>query len=130
MKTEAFTEDVVRAVIRRELPLSALEAVGIHLQVHSDIDRGDERRFTIESASHVRIAPMPIDLATGLLASGNDSEEFKDWAAFLLSATEIIDLEPLENWPEGDQLLNGLWDASFEGVLTDDTKQVALALTD
>ena len=52
------------------------------------------------------------------------------WAAFVLGASELIDLGPLDDWPEGDQLSNGLWDASFEGNVKPETSRIAAALAE
>lgn len=118
------------AVIRGKLPPSALHEAGIRLTVDSSGDERGERRISVQAGPGIRVSPRPIDIANGLLAYRNRPEELRDWAAFVLAASEIIDLSPLEEWPEGDELLSGLWDASFEGSLKPETERVASALTE
>lgn len=77
-----------------------------------------------------RGCPKPIDIAMGLLAYRQLLEQLRDWAAFVLGASELVDPGPLDEWPEGDQLLNGLWDASFEGEIKPETFGVATALAE
>ena len=57
------------------------------------------------------VVPMPIDIANGLLVYKGSPEQLRQWAGFVLGASEIIDLEPLESWPEGDEILSALRDA-------------------
>lgn len=124
METRPLTEEFVIAVIRGQLPLSALEEGGIHF-CDADQNSGSERRLSVECASTVTVSPRPVDIASGLLAYKDDPAQLRSWASFVLSASEIVDLEPLEHWPEGDELLAGLWDASFDGSLKESTARIA-----
>lgn len=128
MKTKAMTEELVLAVIRGQLPLTALEEIGIHFQQISDGNSEAERQTRVEVPFAKSVSPRPVDIASGLLAYKDRPVQLREWASFVLGASEIIDLEPLERWPEGDELLSGLWDASFDGSLRDNTARVAALL--
>ena len=125
-----LTEELVLAVIRGQLPLSALESAGIRLEVAPQGEGGNERRVTVNPEAAVTVAPRPVDIAAGLLVYKERPEQLRDWAAFVLGASEIIDLEGLDNWPEGDAILNALWDASFEGKVSQETLRIAVALVE
>ena len=118
---------LILAVVRGDQPLSALEEIGINIEVEVDPSSRD-RRVCVKTESPVVVAPAPVDIATGLLAHCGQPREFKSWATFILSASDVVDLSPLDDWPEGDEFLNGLWDASFDGSIRPETKQVAEAL--
>ena len=128
METKTITEEFLLAVIRGQLPLSDLLAAGIRVREVSTDNADHERRISLDVESPVIVAPRPVDIASGLLAYKESPDQLRDWASFVLGASEIIDLAPLEKWPEGDELLNGLWDASFEGTLTADTARIAALL--
>lgn len=130
METKTLTHELVLAVVRGQLPLTALEEVGIRLAIDSEVTGGTERRITLNLKSPMTVAPEPFDIASGLLAYRERPEQLREWAAFVLGASEIIDLASLETWPEGDELLSGLWDASFEGSLKEETARLAVALTE
>jgi hypothetical protein len=72
----------------------------------------------------------PVDVAHGLLTYKDRPEALREWATFLLSDLEVTDLTRLESSPEGDELLNALWDASFEGQVKSTGIIVASALVD
>lgn len=128
MDARTLTEELVVAVVRGQLPLSELEQVGVHFAESSTGDEAHERRFTVNVVSPFTVAPSPVDIANGLLTYKERPDLLREWASFLLGASEIIDLAPLEKWPEGDELLSGLWDASFEGSLTENTARIAALL--
>ena len=69
------------------------------------------------------------DLARGLVAHLNDPSALRDRASRVVGGTlpgsEDLDLE---NHPDGDLLLNALWDASFEGGISDEAIDVAKQL--
>ncbi len=120
----AVLEEIVRAVIQGKLPISALEDAGVTFEIQQDQPDGD-RRIKLHLKTPLCVEPRPIDIAQGLLVYKDRPEKLREWASFVLSASEIIDLTPLEPWPEGDELLSALWDASFEGRIKDASMRVA-----
>ena len=114
-------------VIRGTRPMSALAEGGIVFEVRED-QPGGERNISLAKDSPLTVAPEPIDIASGLLAYRHDPERLRAWASFALTASEVVDLRPLELWPEGDELLNALWDASFDGRIRESSLRVASAL--
>ena len=129
MEIMTLTEELVLAVVRGQLPLQTLEDAGVRLEVDEE-ESGQERRISLNVKVPFTVAAKPLDIASGLLAYQRKPEQLRAWAAFVLGASEIIDLGPLDSWPEGDQLLNGLWDASFEGEVKPETLRVAAALAE
>ncbi len=128
METKAIAEELLLAVIRGQLPLRALHEAGISVDFEFSGGESGERRISVRAGSAIKVSPKPIDIANGLLAYRNQPEELRDWAAFVLAASDIIDLSSLEEWPEGDELLSGVWDASFEGRFKPETERVASTL--
>ena len=128
METKAIADELVLAVIRGQLPLAALKEVGIHFHQVTGGNSGDERQTRVEVPFAITVSPRPVDIASGLLVYKDRPVQLREWASFVLGASEIIDLEPLERWPEGDELISGLWDASFDGSLKENTARVAALL--
>jgi hypothetical protein len=125
----AIREEIVRAVVQGKLPISALEDAGITFEVQGDQPGGD-RQIRVEVKAPLTVELRPIDIAHGLLAYKDQPEVLREWATFLLSDLDVVDLTPLESWPEGDELLSALWDASFEGRVKSAGITVATALVD
>jgi hypothetical protein len=125
----AIREEIVRAVVQGKLPMSALKEAGITFEVQENQPGGD-RQIRVEAKAPLSIELRPIDIAHGLLTYKDQPEALRDWATFLLSDLEVIDLTTLESWPEGDELLSALWDASFEGRVKSAGIRVATALVD
>ena len=128
-QANAVREEIVRAVVQGKLPISALEEAGITFRVQ-EAQPGSDRQIRVQLKVPLSVELRPIDIAFGLLAHKDQPEALREWATFLLSDLEITDLAPLESWPEGDELLSALWDASFEGHLKDASVRVATALVD
>lgn len=120
--------ELVRAVVRGQLPMSALKDAGVSVNVQEN-EPGKERRINIRLRTPLSVDLQPVDLALGLLEYKDNPQKLQEWATFIMSASEIIDLTFLESWPEGEELLEALWDASFGGRVKDATVRVASALT-
>lgn len=122
-------EEIVRAVVQGKLPVSALGEAGVTFEVQEDQPDGD-RRIKLQLKTPLHVELHPVDIAHGLLTYKNQPDALREWASFILSASEILDLTSLESWPEGDELLNALWDASFEAQIKSASIRVAAALVD
>lgn len=109
---------VILSVIRGEMPLSTLASVGIDLRSESG-----GRQLSSEEIPVV-VVPSVADVASGLLAKGGNPDELRAWALFLLGQLNV-DLSKLESHAQGDLLLNALWDASFEGSVSETAIQTA-----
>ncbi len=123
---EDLSREVIRAVVRGKLPISALHDAGVSMDVQEN-ESGKERRIKVALRAPVSVDLRPVDLALGLLEYNDNPEKLREWATFIMSASEVIDLTFLESWPEGEELLEALWDASF-GRVKDSTVHIALAL--
>ena len=103
--------EIVMAIIRGERALASLDEAGVFFaRVRGP---SGERRITVKASSSLTVDPDPGDLAAGLLANQEDPKSLSDWATLILAA-DFIDLAAVDSSPGGDDLLNALWDASFE----------------
>jgi hypothetical protein len=99
------------AVIRGERDLTSLAEAGICFTMLWG--SSGERRIVAKASRPFTVAPDPGDLVAGLLANQQDPRRLSDWASFILAA-DVVDLAAVDSAPEGDELLNALWDASFD----------------
>jgi hypothetical protein len=104
-------EEIVRAVIRGEKPLSALKAVG--LNVRSEV------------AWSVR--PDLSDIGAGVCFYST-RRGAKRWAELLLHAA-YIDLQPAPDSPDWDALMGAIWDLSSGLPVSDHAAAVALRVS-
>ena len=102
----------IKQIVRGEVKWDLLQRLGLQISFVEGV-------WTTDMAE---IDSIPInieDLAAGFLnMEGNNYA--REWAYSLL-AIDVIDFEPLENHPQGDALLAGLWDLSFGDPLSDKT---------
>jgi hypothetical protein len=97
--------DLGLAIIRGDRPLSDVSRLGVSLSVtplyfELDAPRGAEA-----------VLPSLDDVASGFLAHMGRPEALREWAAVILGA-EFIDLIAVEGDPDGEQIIEGMWDAS------------------
>lgn len=90
---QTLENEMVRAVVRGELPLSALK--------HNNEER---------AASPLAVSET--DLAEGILNLKDDQAALTEWANFVLTASELFKLEDgvSDYW---DRLLSCIWELSF-----------------
>jgi hypothetical protein len=119
--------EIVRAVVQGKLPILALAEAGVSIDVREN-ESENEHRVKVGLRTPLSVDLQPVDLALGLLEYKDNPAKLREWATFIMSASEVIDLTFLESWPEGEELLEALWDASFEGRVNDATVRVASAL--
>jgi hypothetical protein len=104
MRAESTQEqETLRQIVRGERPLRDLQILGMtwHREgsrCHVDNPRG------ISAIADVH------DLAHGLKTYLPSPEQLREWALFVNAAD--VDLE-VDNHPDGETVLNALWDASF-----------------
>jgi hypothetical protein len=116
--------DAVLAVVRGEKSLSSLKDVGVRFEKRSVDREAHVRQLIVKHKTQLSVQPTAGDLACGLLRYRNQPKELSEWGSFILAA-DIVDLGPLEMDANGDALLGGVWDASFEGRVSE--KVVAAA---
>ena len=112
----------VIGVIRGELPLRELREIGI------EIDSEDESLELHSGKLNLEVAPTVLDIALGLVRYGSnvlDRDDLRKWSFFLLAESGVIDLGKVESDPDGELLLNALWDASFEEVVASQAVETA-----
>jgi hypothetical protein len=104
------TEQLILGIIRGDLPLSMMDKAGVHITV-----RGNA--YDVTSEFPISVVPSAIDIARGLF-NYKDKKDLKEWGIFMMHAP-VVDLAALEIHPQGDLILGALWDAAFDGRLTD-----------
>lgn len=122
MLSISSSADIILAVIRGEMPLGILPEVGIHLIVREDACELSSK------PPAVVVTPSVSDLARGLLTYRPNRDELRTWAFFVLGNSDI-DLEQVESHPQGDLLINALWDASSKGSVSIDVARIAESLS-
>lgn len=75
------------------------------------------------------VIPEIGDLALGFRSYHGRSHDLRAWASVLLAGSGFLDLGALESREAGDALIEGLWDASEEGAVSDRTKKVIQRFT-
>jgi hypothetical protein len=100
--------NAILAIVRGEMPLSVLPELGIELTCR-------EGNFELRSGpSNVIVKPSISDIARGLLAHQFSQSDLRAWAFFVLGESDI-DLERIESDPQGEVLIEALWEASSTG---------------
>lgn len=66
------------------------------------------------------------DVSQGLLSSWRRPDRLRSWAGIILAGSSFLELsEEFETTPEGDILLNSLWDAAFGDEVGQDAMNIA-----
>ena len=109
--------------IRGKATTSDLNNAGIFILIDPNA-----QRTTIEIKSELQtlITPIMSDFAQGLM-SITTNHDLKEWANFIL-ASDLISLDGVEKHPKSDELLNALWDISFDGFIHESRKSSLLDL--
>src|SRR6185295_19077949 len=105
-------DSLIPAVVRGERPIRDLTKLGIRVRLYDEV-------CEIDNPQLISVKVAPADLAHGFLRLQHDPTELRRWATIILSGSSFLDLELLEEHPDGETLLDGLWDASFNGRITD-----------
>lgn len=123
----ANSRDLILKVVRGEKPLADLKAAGVSLRFRKLDHRSREINVKPHYEASLVVSPTAVDLAKGLLSYQGRPKDLQDWGSFVLGA-DLIELEPLESDPDGDIILNAVWDAGFEGRLSHEGAQAARRL--
>lgn len=121
MKEKSEMAATLLAVIRGEMPLSALSGIGVQISCQEDSCQLDSK------VTGVFVTPLASDLAQGFVTYHTNSLELKLWAFFLLGEA-AIDFAEVEVHPQGETLIEALWNASFTGSITETVIKVAESL--
>lgn len=107
--TDAADAAVVRAIVRGEAPLEALEATAIRItasRIQKD-GRSKGAAFLMLSAA---------DLAEGLLNRMHNPAGLAEWASFVLVAGELFAFEDRRS-EICDRLIAAVWAVAFGGLI-------------
>jgi hypothetical protein len=99
------SDETIQQFVLGLADVTALEPLGIEVA----FERGG---MTMRDRSTQEVRPSIAELATGYVASwAQGSEVLQRWAQVILGLT-AVDLSALEDAPEGEALLEAIWDAS------------------
>jgi hypothetical protein len=103
-------QEVIQQVVRGEQSWSELSSLGISLQFFGDV---------VEISNPYRVSAVvhAPDVAAGLLRHAQNALALRQWAKVLLTGSSLVELN-LGDEPDGEILLEGLWDVSFDGTLS------------
>lgn len=116
--TERTDSDVILEVVRGERPWRELATVGIRITFDGNATHAENQRKVVAVA-------RPADVAKGLIAHEANPLELQEWARVMLAGVSFLDLD-LEDQPDGDILLDALWNARFGRMVSDRAYQVAV----
>jgi hypothetical protein len=110
-------------IVRGDRPLTDVTRLGVSLSVTPLF-------FELDEPPDVAlVAPTLEDVATGFLVHLAHPSLLREWATLVLGA-EFIDLRALEGHPQGEAIIEGMWQASSgEAVAPSALRAVASALS-
>jgi hypothetical protein len=104
--TPSDSAEIVRSFIRGDRPWQDLRLIGLSV---SFMDDGCD----CEGKGDVLVTPTIADIARGFLHHASAREvDLRRWASIILAASAVIDLAALEEHPDGETVLDALWEAS------------------
>jgi hypothetical protein len=110
---------LILAFVRGEWSWEILGKAGIYIELRED-------RYEIDNPWQVTVEASLRDVAQGLLAYWRRPDQLKGWAGIILAGSSFLELsEEFEATPEGDILLNSLWDAAFGDEVGQDAMNIA-----
>jgi hypothetical protein len=102
--------DVGLEIIRGDRPLSDVAQLGVTMSV-------TPLYFELDSPRGVdAVMPSIDDVASGFLAHLANPGSLREWAAVILGA-QFIDLIALESDPDGEAIIEGMWEVSSGGAV-------------
>jgi hypothetical protein len=116
--------EIILGVVRGDLSLNVLSQIGIDIRVKEGFYELESGEFDIS------VRPTSSDVAKGILKySSRSNNELRKWAFFILGECGAIDLSAIESDPNGEVLIDALWDCSFQGVLGAEIAVLAKQIT-
>jgi hypothetical protein len=115
--------DLGLEIIRGERPLADMARLGITMSLTAAY-------FELDSPRGVdSVLPSIDDVASGFLAHLAHPGSLREWATVILGA-DFIDLIALESDPDGEAIIEGMWEVSSGGAVSPSVmRAVAAALS-
>lgn len=116
-------EELILDAVRGRIPWSVLEKFGITMDIRGVLPN---RIYHIDNPRRlVAVAEMK-DIAEGLLKFCDSPRVVAEWASIVLAGSTFIDFaDEVEMHPYGDEIIDALWDAAFEGKVTPRSIEIA-----
>lgn len=109
-------EKTLLELIRGNLPISSLEDIGTSVSFEGGLEG---KVIKIKSELSLVVSPTIFDIVQGLVCVPR-GRDLSEWASFI-QATDLISFDEVEKHPQSDELINALWDASFDGTVDSET---------
>ena len=122
MSAKSQDEETILEFVRGERPWNELQAVGIRIKLDGD-------RCEVENPRQIIAVANAHDLAQGLLKYLSDREKLRTWAFIVQAASVFVDLD-VEQHPNGEVLLDALWNAAHGNPVAEESVQAAEQLID
>lgn len=124
MRTNAKADEIIRSFVRGKASWRALEGAGVYVEIKDDGYEIDNPRKVVSTA-------YLQDVSEGLLVYQQVPDQRRRWAGIILAGSSFLDLsEEFETTPEGDVLLNALWDAAFGDEVSEEALDAAKSLVE
>src|SRR3954470_6530331 len=114
----ANVKDRIREIVRGQRAISDLAQIGISFSRYDEI-------CEVDNPKNLFVEVSAEDIAEGLMHFQHDAVGLQKWGTFMLGSSSFIGLDSLVNQPAGEEIIEALWDAAFEGQLPD--RAIALA---
>ncbi len=119
---EIEAAELILAFVRGERSWKVLEKAGVYIEFRPD-------GYEIDNPWKLTATASPRDVALGILVYYRSSEQLRRLAGIILAGSSFLDLsDEFETTPEGDVLLNALWDATFGDEINQEAVRVAEGL--
>lgn len=107
--------DLIRAIVRGECEFTRLAKFGVRVGRYDDF-------WEIDNSQNIFAEVTAKDVAQGLARFKDNPEGLRVWAGFVLAGSSLIGLDSLTSRPDGDKIVDALWDAAFDGHLSLETE--------
>jgi hypothetical protein len=98
---------LILSFVRGKSSWQVLERAGIYIEHKND-------GYEIDNPWQLVVTIFLRDMAQGLMVYRRSPDQLQRWAGIILAGSSFLDFsEEFETTPEGDILLNALWDAAF-----------------
>jgi hypothetical protein len=123
MSATANASALIIEFVRGKVSWKTLERAGVFVELKDDGYEIDNP-WQVAAKVHLR------DVSEGLLVYQRIPDQMQRWAGIILAGSSFLDLsEEFETTPDGDILLNALWDAAFGDEVSQEAVDVAEGLT-
>jgi hypothetical protein len=124
MESTGDPRNTLLRIVRGDLHCAALSDLDIKITITY---RAGARSVDVENPRSLLVRVNPVDIAMGILKYYPDRKALLDWAT-VVYLTDLLDYERVDEFENGQLLLDALFDASFGVPISDATVMLARQL--